>query len=268
MVLYSEVASICVSTGCATRVGGDEALSTRGDALALLICPDCEHTVSDQAFACPNCGRPVRAGEFRAPTGSPSGWAKDPPRQTATAATGGKRGSSATAAREEPARHPWIRYWARSVDSLLAALGFAIVIGFLSPGAFAEDDGDVALFFSALFVWIFVEAIMLSVWGTTPGKALMRIAVTRDGVRPLAFGDALARSFRVWFFGLGMGIPIVSVFTLIAAYKKLISRGKASWDTKLDLQVNHGKVSGLRWTALVVIILIVSILGVATASGL
>lgn len=27
--------------------------------MALLLCPDCEHQVSDQAPACPKCGRPM-----------------------------------------------------------------------------------------------------------------------------------------------------------------------------------------------------------------
>jgi hypothetical protein len=29
--------------------------------MALLMCPDCEGKVSDQAAACPHCGRPMRS---------------------------------------------------------------------------------------------------------------------------------------------------------------------------------------------------------------
>ncbi len=29
--------------------------------MALIGCPDCGHQVSDQAFSCPQCGRPLRA---------------------------------------------------------------------------------------------------------------------------------------------------------------------------------------------------------------
>ncbi len=29
--------------------------------MALIACPDCGHQVSDQAYSCPECGRPLRA---------------------------------------------------------------------------------------------------------------------------------------------------------------------------------------------------------------
>ena len=30
--------------------------------MALMNCPECGHQVSDQAFTCPHCGRPLRTG--------------------------------------------------------------------------------------------------------------------------------------------------------------------------------------------------------------
>lgn len=39
--------------------------------MALIECPDCGHEVSDQAVACPHCGRPIRS--VPEPTGGPGG---------------------------------------------------------------------------------------------------------------------------------------------------------------------------------------------------
>ena len=31
--------------------------------MALIICPECSHDVSDKAISCPNCGYPIRLSE-------------------------------------------------------------------------------------------------------------------------------------------------------------------------------------------------------------
>lgn len=232
--------------------------------MALLTCPDCGQSVSDQAFACQYCGRPVRAGEFK-PAGS-SGLGLDRPERPPAAAPGRPQSPRAEPAEAEASRHPWIRYWARTIDTVIAAFGLAIVLAFLSPGAFSDDESGYALVFSALFVWIFVEAMMLATWGTTPGKALLRVRVAQNG-QPPRFGTALSRSFRVWFFGLGIGFPVVTAITMLVAYNKLMKGGQTSWDRKLDLTVLHSEIGALRWAVLVVILIGLFMLNVAASAG-
>jgi uncharacterized paraquat-inducible protein A len=43
-------------------VGG---LNETGKIMALIACPDCEEQFSDQAKACPNCGRPSKAAQLQ-----------------------------------------------------------------------------------------------------------------------------------------------------------------------------------------------------------
>ena len=53
---------------------------------------------------------------------------------------------------------------------------------------------------------------------------------------------ALRRSVNVWVRGLGLGIPIVSLFTLITAHERLTDEGMTSWDEKGDFRILHRRV--------------------------
>ncbi len=83
---------------------------------------------------------------------------------------------------------------------------------------------------------ILLEAIMLSAWGTTPGKALMGIRV--HGFSPsgsasrLTFGRALMRSFWVFIVGMGLMIPILLPIGILIGYWRLHRFGLTSWDDR------------------------------------
>jgi hypothetical protein len=83
------------------------------------------------------------------------------------------------------------------------------------------------------------------------------IRITNESGERLGLAIALKRSFSVWIRGWGLGIPIVSLFTLIAAYTTLKRNGVTSWDRDFNCVVSHDEFSYLRlfllilmWTAL------------------
>ena len=47
------------------------------------------------------------------------------------------------------------------------------------------------------------------------------------------------RELLVWVKGLGFGIPVVTVVTLVMAYRRLDGDAITSWDDKLGLVVLH-----------------------------
>jgi len=105
---------------------------------------------------------------------------------------------------------------------------------------------ELALGIMLTFCYNFVEPAMLSSWGTTPGKALLRVAVRKlDGSKP-NYSDGLKRVFKVWLRGMGLGIPLVALFTQLNAYNKLTKNGITSWDQEGGIQVMHQKVGFLR----------------------
>ena len=63
---------------------------------------------------------------------------------------------------------PWVRFWARYVDYYLFASVIGAAYGFVDPSIFNFDRNEkqVAVFL-VFFAWVFVEAGLLSTWGTT-----------------------------------------------------------------------------------------------------
>lgn len=93
---------------------------------------------------------------------------------------------------------PWLRFIARFFDySLFGTLLWILrtfALGHQPLGAYAT------LLPFEFFVWIPVEAYLLSTLGTTPGKFLLRIQVQPRKRKKLDFFSALRRSFM---FGFG-----------------------------------------------------------------
>ena len=100
-----------------------------------------------------------------------------------------------------------------------------------------------------LACWVLVETLLLSTWGTTPGKWLMRIELTDERGEILKFKAALKRSAQVWIRGMALGIPILTPLAQIHAYSVLMQKGVTSWDSLCNTVVRHHRVPTARWVA-------------------
>ena len=156
-------------------------------------------------------------------------------------------------ARSTATTRPWIRYWARYIDIVAFSLVFGIFLGIFIPSVL--ESSNIFLTILILFVWIFAESSLLSSWGTTPGKWLLRINLAGPNGKP-EFSAALNRSFAVWLKGLGLGIPIISLFTLISSYNHLTKEGVTPWDKDGHFTVTHGKIGVIR----IIVAIIVSVI--------
>ena len=137
------------------------------------------------------------------------------------------------------------------MDGMFFGLPCVIIIGFIHEPLL--ELPDVILGIIIMFLYVFVEPIMLSAWGTTPGKALLNVRLRKAHGDKLSYGEALQRSVNVWARGLGVGIPIVALFTQINAYNRLTKEGMTSWDKEGDFRVLHGLVGAGRVVLIVVV---------------
>lgn len=139
---------------------------------------------------------------------------------------------------------PWVRYWARSCDIYLFAIPFGVLLGILYPPIFNMPEFLLGILM--IFAWIFLEAWLLSTWGTTPGKWLLKTTVRASTGRKLTYSESLTRSFLVWVKGFGIGIPIVALITLVVAHARLKREGITSWDKEVGSMVTHERIGEFR----------------------
>lgn len=138
----------------------------------------------------------------------------------------------------------------------LFTLPAGFLLGWFAPEFLETPGNDNVLGILIIFLWVFVESALLAVWGTTPGKALLRIRFVLTSGTSLSFSQALSRSFKVWWRGLAIGFPIVFLFTGLHAYRKLKANQPMSWDAETGIIVMHDKIGAPRIIVLVVVMLL------------
>ncbi|MFW6106644.1 MAG: RDD family protein [bacterium] len=159
--------------------------------------------------------------------------------------------------------HPWRRYFARMLDYATVGL-IPLFILHLLVAKFAPQGVDrLSLLMSNLVaagiihsaIWIPVEAALIALTGRTPGKSLYGIKIVDEQGNKLSFRASLKRSALVWVQGLGLGIPIVALFTQLAAHKRLGQTGSTLWDNAVEAKVTHENWGVVRGVFVVVITL-------------
>ena len=143
--------------------------------------------------------------------------------------------------------NPWVRLLARFFDYgwffLLLWAGRYFLHGHLPFGKF---ESFIPFEF---FVWIPVEAILLTLWGSTPGKYFLKIKLRQGRRFKLNFRTAIKRSFNVWLRGLGMMIPVINGFCLLVAYYRLKTFLTTTWDKEENIVVSHSPIAKWRIVA-------------------
>lgn len=191
--------------------------------------------------------------------------------------------TAADAGTRVPSSHAWRRYFARFVDLTLvftlicmivgALIGFCLALfapqqvqGFVDwLGSLGEMNRLMSTVVTCL-VWIPIETLMLGTLGTTPGKWVFGIKLQSGAGAKLGFGAALLRSALVCVQGLGLGLPIVALVTLIYSYDKLTKTGTTLWDRRVESAVTYLPMGPLRITAAgIAIVLTVALIGFSYA---
>ena len=131
---------------------------------------------------------------------------------------------------------PWSRFWARFLDINIWAIPSAIVLYVLLPPGvwnFLQVQSAGYLFYLALVPFIvLLDAICTSIFGQSPGKAILGIRLIKQDDARLTFLEVFKRNFSLFLRGFGLGIPILVLITLIWSYVKVNGGNQTSWDRK------------------------------------
>ena len=172
----------------------------------------------------------------------------------------------------QPVRCPWRRYFARMLDVTFGTLILWIILSLI----FRVNVGNIGTFGNWLLtfvewgIWLPIEALLLSRWGTTPGKWIMGIRVEHEDGRKLSFVEAIDRTWLVFVKGMGANIPIYSIYRLWKSYKAARDGNdddlEWEWNTNSVQVVKERECSGWRPAVLVaayaVVIFVASVIAV------
>jgi hypothetical protein len=150
---------------------------------------------------------------------------------------------------------PWVRFaarmfdyglWGVSLTALLYGLGVGAVI---DPSLIALLTHPIIAPLVTTATWIPVETVLQVYLHTTPGKWLFSVYVqfgvssahTRPELRRRWLAS-LRRAVRVWWQGMGCGVPVLSLAFMALGKEALMNQYETDWDAKEDCLVTHGPV--------------------------
>ncbi len=136
---------------------------------------------------------------------------------------------------------PWRRYGARMLDTTtsgtigLIALAFALysLVPISAERFFSVLSEGIGPLFDVLMTTIiagFVNGILIGASGSSIGKAIFGIKVLSPQYEPIGIIAAWVREAKIWVIGLGLGIPLISLLTMIMSAQRLKKYGESSWD--------------------------------------
>jgi uncharacterized RDD family membrane protein YckC len=139
---------------------------------------------------------------------------------------------------------PWLRFWARYVDTLFCMFLIQVIDSVMSvPFVIPGTEGYIITMI-VLLAWIPLESLLLSLVGTTPGKFLFGVRVRNADGSKLSFRQAFKRSFLVWWRGEAAGVPIIALIAYASGYQTLKNKlRQTTWDRDLNLTVSHRPTS-------------------------
>ena len=118
------------------------------------------------------------------------------------------------------------RFMARMMDVYLALL----IPLFLFEGMAWYETLPIPYGIQMILILAIVEPILLTLFGTTPGKWLMRIRILHQDGRKLNLLEAVKRTWLVMILGIGLGIPFVSDICAFWGWQTVDGGKQVIWD--------------------------------------
>ncbi len=159
-----------------------------------------------------------------------------------------------------PPAGPWRRFFARTIDFWVLSLptGFLVarMLAAYSPGfaLWIQSPGSTVAFgWLVAPIVLAVEALVFALFGTTLGKGLLGVKVTTSGAGRVSGLQYLKRQLGVYWYALGTGFPLVSLFTMARQYGHL-KAGRPTWYDSGRFSVRAPRLGIVRGLLSVVVI--------------
>lgn len=140
---------------------------------------------------------------------------------------------------------PWRRYFARTMDVSLCSISIEIFLMLVFRyNPFSNRLGiQLIIVIISLILVIFVEPLLLKVFGTTPGKWITGMKVyNSEYERNPSYTEALSRTIRVMWYGMGFLIPVYHIIRLIKSYRSCKKNTTLRWEQETEIQLTDKSV--------------------------
>lgn len=142
------------------------------------------------------------------------------------------------------------RFWARWFDLYVFGGVWWIAMWYSGRdiGAILNNPWIILLHYVP---WFVLETVLIHRFGTTPGKWLLGIRVLNDDGTLLGLQEAVRRSFRVLFVGLGFGWGLLAVICQIMSLITTRRLGRPLWDQSGGHRLSAAPLDPIRITGYV-----------------
>lgn len=130
-------------------------------------------------------------------------------------------------------KSPWRRYFARTLDIFFCGLLVSLAEIYLADG---QMPGLLSTILTLGLV-VLLEPLQLRLFGTTLGKWIFGIRVTDLDGHHLFYSDGLRRTFGALFFGMGLQIPLISLWRLWRSYQLHQDGVELIWEEESELTI-------------------------------
>lgn len=166
-----------------------------------------------------------------------------------------------TATDESELAGPWIRFWARSFDTVFYALPVGILLGLLFPAIFEASwlqgpGGSMLLGVLILPFTLLLDAGVLSFFGTSLGKLIAGLRVHTIEREKMTLEVALRRNLLLYLKGYFLGLPLFVLCGYIKSYHDVKECDFASWDEDTGTRVFVQ--DGSEWRVLLIALLAIA----------
>lgn len=168
---------------------------------------------------------------------------------------------------------PWRRYFARMFDLTVFGLIGWVLVGYawysiapLQADNFLNQLNPTVDAILTICLGSLVSGLVLGFVGTTPGKSIFGVRVKTLKGKSIGVANGIARDFTIFIKGLGLGIPLISLITLVLSYRHLKEHKVMSWDAG-QFTVTYKRNNGAQIAMTIAgIILYIVIIGLVVAT--
>ena len=161
-----------------------------------------------------------------------------------------------------PEEHfPWQRLFARLLDGQIYRTLWVLILPLLDFNMMKNSVGvQMLLWLLSLLTMFLLEPLLLSRFGTTPGKCLFGLRVASPDGRKLTYAEGRERTAYLLWYGLRLDLPLVRLFRLYVSYTDEQQGRELPWENGSEQTIRDH--AGWRFAAAAVLAALLFVGGV------